>query len=131
MTPTTIDRAAICNDPPRKGSDPDTAGTVPLMPARLSQDGLTCSFICPVCGVMHTHGAQAGHAVAHCIVDGSPYRETGYDLMIVDGEQNPLPKRGFGSYLDRDGRRRSFLRETGETSQDHRDRLARRRKGRA
>lgn len=33
---------------------------------------------CPYCKRFHTHGAEAGHRVAHC--DSGPFRDTGYIL---------------------------------------------------
>lgn len=42
---------------------------------------------CQHCGAYHFHGHGEGHRVAHCTVETSPYRETGYDLVNV----GPMP----------------------------------------
>lgn len=39
-------------------------------------------FYCQYCRYYHHHGAKAGHRVAHCSNARSPFRETGYILML-------------------------------------------------
>ena len=46
------------------------------------------SFRCPHCNEVHTHGAGAGHRVAHCHPD-SPFKEMGY--FLVKKESLRLP----------------------------------------
>lgn len=54
-----------------------------LIPVFLCKPGaLTWSFRCPYCCTVHTHGAGAGHRVAHCA--GGPYKARGYVLALAD-----------------------------------------------
>ncbi len=54
--------------------------------------GLT--FWCVHCREWHRHGPGAGHRQAHCFRP-SPYRETGYDLVVV-GPMTQQIKRSIG-----------------------------------
>lgn len=70
---------------------------VPSLPAVASDSGQTLRVWCRYCARYHSHGrnpddpigASNGHRVAHCAVEDSPYRATGYDLFEVEG---PLPE---------------------------------------
>jgi len=51
---------------------------------------------CRYCKVWHHHGAGPGHRVAHCFDHDrggkriqSPYRQTGYILVLADRLENP------------------------------------------
>ena len=46
-------------------------------------------FPCPHCKHRHVHGVHSvgGHVVAHCTDDSSPYRRTGYWLLLADEDQ--------------------------------------------
>ena len=44
-------------------------------------------FFCRYCDRYHYHGA--GHRVAHCSVEDSPYRDTGY--VLIEGGPGRLP----------------------------------------
>ncbi|HEV6968101.1 hypothetical protein [Roseateles sp.] len=43
----------------------------------------TWTFWCPHCRIEHTHGAGAGHRVAHCA--SGPYKARGY-VLAAGGE---------------------------------------------
>ncbi len=45
---------------------------------------------CPFCKTYHMHGAVAGHHVAHCANENSPFKETGYMLREL---KKPYGKR--------------------------------------
>lgn len=46
---------------------------------------------CPWCRVWHFHGWGNGHRSAHCACRLSPFRDTGYDVVITD--ETPPPQR--------------------------------------
>ena len=59
----------------------------------------TWRFWCPFCRKYHTHGAAAGHRVAHCgnvrmtkggklVPHKSPFRESGYILKLSPSRQS-------------------------------------------
>lgn len=60
------------------------------------------TFWCPICEKDHIHSAAAGHRVAHCadnFVMGdrvvkleSPFRNTGYCLILDNGHQGNPPQ---------------------------------------
>ena len=50
-------------------------------------------FLCPECDWIHSHGALAGHRVAHC-TEGFTYNALGY---VVVGSGRTVP---HNSYLD-------------------------------
>ena len=62
----------------------------PVLPAVASVDGVNASAWCRYCDRFHTHGNAAGHRVAHCLVEDSPYRDTGYVLEMVKGTKKDL-----------------------------------------
>lgn len=42
---------------------------------------------CPHCAQWHNHGTEAGHVVAHCKDERSPYRETGYYIKKISNKE--------------------------------------------
>ena len=62
----------------------------PVLPAYETPDGLLGVWCC-FCRRYHIHGPPAGHRVAHCVVNGSPYMATGYILHLEGGwDERPL-----------------------------------------
>ena len=59
----------------------DTDG-IPLLIAEERGDLLRTW--CMHCRRWHTHGEGFGHRTAHCYVDASPFRRTGYYLVPAD-----------------------------------------------
>ena len=53
------------------------------------------TFWCMHCREWHRHGHGAGHRLAHCRDAASPYRETGYDLVVV-GPMTQQVRRSLG-----------------------------------
>jgi hypothetical protein len=51
---------------------------------RRPQDCETWRFWCDHCNKWHSHGAGAGHRLAHCHKPGSPYERTGYFIELKD-----------------------------------------------
>ena len=52
----------------------------------------TFNFWCPFCKCNHIHNWSAGsggkeHRVAHCYIDSSPFRETGYYLQLFTAKE--------------------------------------------
>lgn len=41
-------------------------------------------FYCSYCGIEHRHCAEEGFRVAHCINKNSPYKKSGYCLVLED-----------------------------------------------
>src|SRR5262249_62082780 len=72
---------------------------LPVLLARLSDDGINLIVWCPFCRFNHYHGTFGdptgrdgeGHRVAHCIDDGSPFKKTGY-LLRLDREGEEMKK---------------------------------------
>jgi hypothetical protein len=67
-----------------------TVMTAPTLPAVTSPDGVNAYVWCRYCDRFHTHGNLAGHRLAHCIVEDSPYRGGGYVLEMVEGTKRSL-----------------------------------------
>ena len=49
-------------------------------------------FYCKACKKIHYHGRGEGHRQSHCIVDTSPYLESGYYLILRDEDRNKMAK---------------------------------------
>lgn len=60
----------------------DGASDAELPVFRCATGTRTWSFWCPHCRAQHTHGAGAGHRVAHCA--SGPYKARGYVLAAGD-----------------------------------------------
>lgn len=58
----------------------------PTLPAYATLGG-SWRVWCRYCSRWHQHGAQPGHRAAHCRVEHSPYRRTGYILRLDEGER--------------------------------------------
>jgi hypothetical protein len=59
---------------------------IPRLPARRDEDGFLHVW-CKYCRKEHHHGNDSetvAHKVAHCYVMSSPYRETGYILVVEE-----------------------------------------------
>lgn len=72
---------------------------IPLVYAVRTKGGSQLTFWCPFCEARHIHGRPTGdmvrHRVAHCTVETSPYRQTGYMLVEVaagDSRLTPTPR---------------------------------------
>jgi len=63
---------------------------MPVLLARVSEDGINMIIWCPFCRCSHFYGtgsdptgkAGEGHRVAHCINESSPFKGTGYILKL-------------------------------------------------
>ncbi len=67
--------------------------TVPQIQAVPYGNGIRFKEPCPYCSakrrqVRHMH-SEFGHVVAHCFVESSPYRETGY-ILVPDNSRESL-----------------------------------------
>lgn len=66
----------------------------PTLPAKRTGRG-TVRIWCKYCDYYHQHGEpepdMVRHRLAHCWVDDSPYRETGYVLEPVEWDPKPPP----------------------------------------
>jgi hypothetical protein len=87
-----------------------TTGTrIPTIFCHRDESGLR--FYCRYCDVWHIHGVTADgpvgvsdrHRAAHCLVDDSPYLETGYVLQELPDPLPPPHHRVKPKYA-RDGR---------------------------
>jgi hypothetical protein len=62
---------------------------IDCQPAGMSGDTPQWKFRCPHCRTYHHHGGEPdgdgiiGHRCAHCYVDSSPLRATGYVLRVA------------------------------------------------
>lgn len=59
---------------------------IPLLEARLTDDGLLWYVLCPWCGIRHHHAMPVGRAVCHCHREGGPFERTGY-IGRLSGDQ--------------------------------------------
>jgi len=78
---------------------------MPIVWCRESRDGTEWVFQCPYCRRKHIHGAKAGHRTAHCGDPlpnyrnrrghvPSPYRKTGYFIVVAKNPVDPYGKPG-------------------------------------
>jgi hypothetical protein len=63
---------------------------IPTVRAFVTEEGFH-RFWCIWCKVWHAHGRGAGHRVAHCFNERSPYIATGYILKPVGLWRNNKP----------------------------------------
>jgi hypothetical protein len=56
----------------------------PVLLAYLREDGKYLRAWCPFCVRWHLHGWGFGHRVAHCHIEDSPFKKTGYVLKAAD-----------------------------------------------
>jgi hypothetical protein len=76
---------------------------MPVLPARVSEDGVNLIVWCPFCRFDHYHGtfgdptgkAGEGHRVAHCIDKSSPFKNTGY-ILKLDRDWEKMKKASKG-----------------------------------
>ena len=59
---------------------------VPVIICRLHPHGSWC-FTCPHCKTRHCHGPQRGLRIAHCTNMTSPFKETGYFLVLAEDDE--------------------------------------------
>lgn len=52
----------------------------PTVRATLAADGESWRIVCPLCHMVHVHGAQEGHRAAHCD-KGTKHKELGYVVL--------------------------------------------------
>jgi hypothetical protein len=72
---------------------------LPVLLARVSNDGINMIVWCPFCRCEHYHGtcgdptgkAGEGHRVAHCHIKESPFNQTGY-ILKLDREWEKMKK---------------------------------------
>lgn len=56
----------------------------PVLLAYIQKGGKYLQAWCPFCVRWHLHGWGFGHRVAHCHLQDSPFKETGYVLKAAD-----------------------------------------------
>jgi hypothetical protein len=64
---------------------------IPTIAATLTKSGRQLTFYCKHCRCWHFHSAgddAAGHRVAHCWRENSPYKDTGYYLTLEEEAAN-------------------------------------------
>lgn len=52
---------------------------------------------CPMCDKYHIHGSGTGHRAAHCKLESSPYKKTGYKL-VPRTDYETMPNKHFSVY---------------------------------
>jgi hypothetical protein len=74
---------------------------IPTLPAYATTEGHLRVY-CVHCRKWHYHGEGAGHRMAHCMDDESPYHRTGYYLAPVGpwlGERKTPKPEGKENYV--------------------------------
>jgi hypothetical protein len=74
----------------------------PVLPAYKTPQRDTWKVWCDWCDRWHTHGAGEGHRCAHCACARSPFKDTGYNLVLVD-EPAPRRRQARGSWCSPSG----------------------------
>lgn len=69
--------AQVCSHP-----DCIISQRVAIVDALIDEEGRLHCW-CIHCGCYHHHGRGEGHRIAHCILDGSPFKRTSYYLRAV------------------------------------------------
>jgi hypothetical protein len=65
-----------------------TNRNIPVLIGEITSGGIQIAAWCPFCRIQHLHGAGGddgeGHRVAHCVHDDSPFKESGYYIVLLE-----------------------------------------------